>query len=175
MLPKRRFAERLNRFLLEGICQVLQTAETVTVIGNNLKSRDFFLRAHIWVLATLIPLLVRMIPLRRLVSLLTPPDRMRLYQWIGEDRITDLVQQRLVAPRNMRRRFCLREGLLVFHFLRLSGRSAVLHFSVFPPETDPIRLHAHCWVTLNGQEVSKGPEGPHSIMFTHGQTSETHR
>ena len=142
------------------------------LLENMPKSRDLLLRGHVWLLATLIPLLVRVIPLKKLIILLTPPARFRPYRGISTDRIVELVRRRLRAPRNMRRRACLREGLTLFHFLRLTGRPAIMHFGVFPPSADPQRMHAHCWVTLNGRAVSSPPEQSHATVLVYGHSDQ---
>jgi len=71
----------------------------------------------------------------------------------------------------MRRRACLRQGLLLFHFLRLAGLPAVVHFGVFSPATDPRRLHGHCWVTLGGVCLSPPPEAPAAVLLSRGGES----
>ncbi len=142
------------------------------LLENMPKSRDLLLRGHVWLLATLIPLLVKLIPLKKLIVLLTPPVRFRPYRGISADRIVELVRRRLRAPRNMRRRACLREGVTLFHFLRLTGRPAIMHFGVFPPSTDPLRMHAHCWVTLDGRAVSSPPEQPHATVLVYGHSDQ---
>jgi hypothetical protein len=126
------------------------------------------------VLATLIPLLVRWLPLHRVLRLLSggrKPSARRvgwLYAGISADRIVQMVRHRLRAPRMMIRRPCLREGLLVFHFLRRAGFDPIIRFAVYPPNSDPNRLHAHCWVTLNDQPLNDEPQGPHAVVLTAG-------
>ena len=65
----------------------------------------------------------------------------------------------------MRRRACLRQGLTLFHFLKLAGWPAVLRIGVFPPGRDRRRMHAHCWVTLNGVPLSPPPEQPVATLL----------
>ncbi|MGD0349160.1 MAG: lasso peptide biosynthesis B2 protein [Verrucomicrobiota bacterium] len=124
------------------------------------------LPGHIWLLATLIPLLVKILPLKRLLRLLTPPPRFKPYGGMPPEEISRLVAHRLRQPRNMRRRACLRHGLTLFHFLRLAGCPAVLHIGVFPPQSDSRRMHAHCWVTLNDVCLSPPPEQPVATLLT---------
>jgi len=132
------------------------------------KSRDLFLRAHVWLVASLIPLAVRIVPLKWLLRVLTPPRGLRIYRDVPVERVVRIVRRRLSAPRNMRRRACLRASLTLFHFLRLSGRPAVLHFGVYPAGGPAGPMHAHCWVTLDGQAISTPAEGPHAPMLVHG-------
>ena len=126
------------------------------------------MRAHVWLLAGLTPLLVKVMPLKWLLGLLTPPGRFRPYRGLGADQIVEAVRRRLAAPKNMRRRACLREALMLFHFLRLAGEPAVMHFSVYAPGDDS-RMHAHCWVTVGDRAVSSPPGDPHATMLTRGE------
>jgi len=126
------------------------------------------LRGHIWLLATLILLLVKIIPLKQLLRLLTPPPRCKPYAGTPPEEISRRVAHRLRQPRHMRRRACLRQGLTLFHFLRLAGWPAVLHIGVFPPQPDDRRMHAHCWVTLDGVPLSPPPEQPVATFLVCG-------
>ncbi len=130
------------------------------------------LRAHIWLLATLIPLLEKFIPLKTLLRWLTPSSRFKPYAKVAPEEISRLVARRLRAPRNMRRRACLRHGLTLFHFLKLAGWPAVLRIGVFPPSVDCRRMHAHCWVTLNGILFSPPPEQPVAALLNCGTPDE---
>jgi hypothetical protein len=130
------------------------------------------LRGHIWLLATLIPLLEKFVPLKWLLRLLTPPSRFKPYAGTPPEEISQLVAHRLREPRNMRRRACLRQGLTLFHFLKLAGWPAVLHIGVFPPSLDSRRMHAHCWVTLNGVALSPLPERPVATLLVCGSADD---
>jgi hypothetical protein len=130
------------------------------------------LRGHIWLLATLIPLLEKFIPLKWLLRLLTPPARFKPHAGTPPEEISRLVARRLREPRNMRRRACLRQGLTLFHFLKLAGWPAVLHIGVFPPSLDSRRMHAHCWVTLNGVPLSPPPEQPVAVLLVCGSAAD---
>ncbi len=126
------------------------------------------LRAHIWLVATVIPLLDKLLPMKPLLVLLTPLGVFRPYAGTPANDIAGLVARRLRQPRHMRRRACLRHGLTLFHFLRLAGWPAVLRIGVFPPSVDRRRLHAHCWVTLDGVALSPPPEQPLATLVTCG-------
>jgi len=133
---------------------------------------EFILRAHVWTAATFLPLLVRWLPLRRLLKMMTPPTFLRPYASVSRERIVAIVEHRLRTPRNMRRRACLRRGLMLFHFLRLAGCDAVLQFGVFPPGVDANRMHGHCWVTVAGECIADPPGEDLAVVMTHG-TEET--
>lgn len=129
--------------------------------------RELILRWHVWLLATFLPLLVKLVPLGRLLKLLTPPARFRPHAGVPPDRIVEIIGRRLRRPRNMRRRACLRRGLLLFHMLRLSGTPAVLHVGVFPPNGESERLRAHCWVSVDGRCVSDPPDNELALRLTY--------
>jgi hypothetical protein len=114
----------------------------------------------VWWVALVIPLLLRVFPLRWVLRLLAPPRWWRPYAGMAPGRIAEAVARRLARPRMMRRRACLREGLLLFHFLCLAGGEPTVHFAVFPPDEAPSPVHAHCWVTLGGRAWSEPPQGP---------------
>ncbi len=128
--------------------------------------RLLILRSHVWLVATLVPLLVRLLPIRFLVRVMTPPRWMRLYRKVEPERMAAVVAHRLRRPRIMRRRACLRLGLVLYHFLKLAGQPAVLHFGVYPPSVDPKRLHGHCWVTVNDVCLSAPPDQPAAVVMT---------
>jgi len=128
--------------------------------------RSLFLRGHIWLVATVIPLSVKVFSISRLTRLLTPPAWLHPYAGIPAEQIAASVAHRLRNPRVMRRRACLREGLTLFHFLRLAALPAVLRISVYPPSQDPQRLHAHCWITVGDNCLSAPATGPAAVVFT---------
>ena len=118
------------------------------------------MRGHVWVFAAVVPVLVGLFSLRRLVGLLSPPGFLRPYAGVSAEEIAAVVARRLAHPRVMRGRACLRHGLTLLHFLRLAGLAADLHVGVYPPSADPSRLHAHCWVSLDGRDLMPAPGGP---------------
>jgi hypothetical protein len=76
----------------------------------TLSGSRLVLRGHTWLLATLIPLLGKFIPLKWLLNLLTPPPRFKSYAGTLPEEISRLIAYRLREPRNMLRRACLRHG-----------------------------------------------------------------
>jgi len=131
------------------------------------KMHKLILRAHVWSVAFMLPLLVRFFSLRKLLWVVTPPKFLRLYSNAKVEDIVAEVSRRLAEPVNMRRRACLRRGLTLFHFLRLAGHPAELHFAVYPM-SEQDTMHAHCWVTVAGTAVSYPPQGPHKVIMTYG-------
>ena len=130
--------------------------------------RSLLLRGHVWLAATIVPLLVRLLPIRGLIWVMTPPRWLHLYRRVPPERMAAIVSHRLRKPRVMRRRACLRHGLVLFHVLKLAGQPAVLHFGVYPPSADPRRLHGHCWVTVDGVSLSAPPAQPAAVLLECG-------
>ncbi|MGC9964128.1 MAG: lasso peptide biosynthesis B2 protein [Syntrophobacteraceae bacterium] len=114
------------------------------------------LAVHVWIVAAIILFLVRVLSLKKILEVFTPSPLFQPYRGICAEDLAGVVKNRLKRPIYMVRRACLREGLLMFHFLRLAGLEATLHVSVHPKEAFG-RLHAHCWVTSFGRTVSSPP------------------
>jgi len=121
------------------------------------------------VAAAFVPLLVNLFSLKRLLWLMTPSARFRPYKGASPREIAKIVRRRLRNPTNMRRRRCLREGLMMFHFLCLAGKAAVLRIGAYAPSEGLKRMHAHCWVTLDGDCISSPPHEPVAVVLTHTQ------
>jgi hypothetical protein len=120
------------------------------------KALKIALVIHAWFIAAIIPLLVRILSLKRILEVFTPSPLFQPYQGISAEDLAGVVKNRLKRPIYMVRRACLREALLMFHFFRLAGLEATLHISVHPREVCG-RLHAHCWVTSLDKTVSSPP------------------
>lgn len=133
--------------------------------------RRLVLRAHIWMAACLVVPLVHALPLRWVLRALSPPRWWRPYRGVAPEEVSELVGRRLARPWHMKRRACLREGLVLFHFLCLAGHEPVLHFAVFPPEPRPRAMHAHCWVTLGGRACSAPPREPTAEVMRYDRSA----
>lgn len=120
------------------------------------KALKIALAIHVWIIAAIVPLLVRVLSLKTILEVFTPSPLFQPYRGLSAEAVAGVVKNRLKRPVYMVRRPCLREGLLIFHFLRLAGLEATLHMSVHPREVCG-RLHAHCWVTSLGKTVSSPP------------------
>ncbi len=127
------------------------------------------LAVHVWMVATLIPLLDRLLSLRAILRVLTPPAGLALYRGVGAHCIAAVVRARLRRPRHMRRRACLREGLTMFHFLRLADLPAELHIGVYPAGGRARR--GHCWVTCGSETMNAEPAQPVAVLLRHGTPS----
>ena len=120
-------------------------------------------------MAGIIPLLDRLFSLRRLLALLTPPGWLRPYRGATCEELEELVDRRLAGAIHMRRRACLRKGLTLFHFMRLAGHDAVLHFAVYPPGDEESPMRGHCWITSDGKDYGEKPDRAHVTVMRYGE------
>ncbi len=127
--------------------------------------RELLLRVHLSLVAVVFPLLVLMLPLRSLIWLVERWERWNPYRGIPADHIIALVHRRFRHPILMRRRRCLRHGMILFHFLRLAGLPAEMYFGVLAPADSGKPLDAHCWVRTGEREIDP-PEGNAAVMVT---------
>lgn len=127
----------------------------------------WLVRTHVSLMALLVPLLLKLLPIRTVLWLLTPPAWLAPYRRLRPQRIAAIIRRRLRRPRVMRRRACLRRGLLLLHFLRLAGRPARLHIAALAPPPEQARMQAHCWITLDGRPYGNMPDGPSATLLCH--------
>jgi len=71
--------------------------------------------------------------------------------------IVRAVKRSTKGPWFMRRRRCLREGLLAYRFLGLAGHAPTIHFAVDRTSLDEDVASGHCWVTVDGRTVINPP------------------
>jgi hypothetical protein len=127
--------------------------------------RSILLRLHVEALVLVIPILVLILPIRRLLEILTPKRVFRLYHGMAPDPIAAVVARRLRHPWLMRRTRCLRQGLVDYHLMRLAGIPAELHFAVYP--FDQRHGTAHCWVVSQGVCWTAEPARPFAVVLIH--------
>lgn len=128
--------------------------------------KDALVRAHICLAATILPPLIRILPFRWVLAMMNWPARWTPYRGVDADRVLQIVQRRLTRPRLMRRRACLRRGLLLYHYLRLAGYRPALHFGLRSHDDAGDRLRGHCWVELDGCVLGEEPPGLAVVLST---------
>ncbi|MGE0844781.1 MAG: lasso peptide biosynthesis B2 protein [Flavobacteriaceae bacterium] len=126
--------------------------------------------AHLWVSARLMPVFAQRKRLDMLLKRATPPAGARAYDDMAADEIATAVKRAVARPWRMRGRRCLREGLLAFHYLALSGRRPVLRFGIDAASVaSGGKVRAHCWVSLEGRDIVNEPApGMSEIMAYDG-------
>ncbi|MEP9398206.1 lasso peptide biosynthesis B2 protein [Mesorhizobium sp. KR2-14] len=129
-------------------------------------------RWNLWIAARLMPVFARRRPLGEILKRATPDPQTRAYGDMAPGEVIAAVKAVVARPWRMRRRRCLREGLLAFHYLALSGQRPVLHFAIVPKTALTTRPRAHCWVSLEGQTVMNPPQVPMLELFSYdGRTA----
>ncbi len=132
---------------------------------RDFRVRDVILKVHISLVAALFPLVESLLPLRKLLLMAESPSDWTPYHGMSEDRIIKLIDRRLRRPFLMQRRRCLRQGMLLYHFLRLAGVPATLFIAIVGSAEPGRPLLAHCWVNVSGRDIHP-PEGNATVVVT---------
>ncbi len=125
-------------------------------------ARRLELRWLVWRL----PRRVHRLPLTALLPAMLPAGERASWRRPPRE-IIAAVQHVLARPFRMRGRRCLREGLAAFHFLRLGGHPAVLHFGIDRTTTKAAKLKGHCWISLDGAVVLNAPSPQFVELFAY--------
>ena len=121
----------------------------MTVTGLAIRLR---FRVSLWIRARLLPLLVGRRPFQHVLGLAVyrgPP----IFRGLNAAYICQRVQGTAKLPVLMRRRRCLREGLLGHYFLQAAGFQPQLRFGVDRASLSRRKVKAHCWVCLDARPV----------------------
>jgi len=100
-------------------------------------------QAAAWYEARKMPLLSRNMSLSELLAWADRESSLNL-RGFEPDEIVRSVVKTTRRPWLMRRRRCLRQGVLAYRFLRASGRRPELHFGLDPASMHSPALRAHC-------------------------------
>ncbi len=110
------------------------------------------LRLEMWLWAKALPLRVWRKDLQQLMDMTEAQSAPR-FAGVEASKIARYTRKVTRRPFFMRDRRCLRQGMLGFHFLRLSGYRPELHFGIERKSINSPRISAHCWVVLDGTPV----------------------
>ena len=105
----------------------------------------------LWLAARLLPFRVAHKPLQQVLGI-ADPSALR-FPGLPHEYITARVMRTTRRPWLMRKRPCLRQGLLGCRFLAEAGYAPELHFGIDGDSIGTHRLSAHCWVCINGKPV----------------------
>lgn len=109
-----------------------------------------------------LPVLQRVLPLPALVTLLGAKIMPTLLAPLEPERLLFLIRGLLHQRIGMIRPNCMKQSLVLFHFLRQWGAPVTIHFGVAKRDET---LEGHCWVELAGQPF--GEKGnPHRAFTT---------
>lgn len=128
--------------------------------------------SDLWIAARLMPMFTKRNDLEPLLLMATPAPGTRAYAELDAGSIVDAVKAVVARPWRMRGRRCLREGLLAFHYLTLSGHAPLLHFGVITETLRGEKPSAHCWVSVAGTTILNPPATDmHELFVYDGKTS----
>lgn len=126
--------------------------------------RQPFLLARIGLLAAVLPLLIRCIPLPTLIRCLQPARR----RWPHAERREALYYTRRIMRlgKGPFRRNCLRESLILLHLLGTSGQEVRFCLGA---KKETGELHAHAWLELDGVPFTDplSPRREYRLLYTH--------
>ncbi|OQX30647.1 MAG: hypothetical protein B0D96_11365 [Candidatus Sedimenticola endophacoides] len=106
----------------------------------------------LWLAARILPFRVGQRPLDRVLAL-AEPVRTGRFHGLPPGYISEHVLRTTRHPWLMRKRRCLRQGLLGYRFLAEAGFCPELHFGVDFRSLRTGDEKAHCWVSLDGVSV----------------------
>ena len=110
------------------------------------------MKRQIWWQARLLPLVVRGRDLQAVLRYAdVAPDP--AHAGIPAGTIAAMVLEATRKPWLMRKRRCLRQGLLGMRFMRLAGHRPELHFAIDRQSLSAPAVSAHCWVEIDGSPV----------------------
>lgn len=118
---------------------------------TDLGSRTRFL-ASLWLRARLLPFRVGQRDLQSVLALAAYDGPPR-FAGLDAPYICRHVRRATRFPVLMRKRRCLREGLLGFYFLRAAGFDPELRFGVDGKSLGQKKVKAHCWVCLESRSI----------------------
>jgi hypothetical protein len=112
-------------------------------------SGDLWLLARMSGWAALLPALKFLLPLPRLVALVTPAGRAPARDQAREQRVARLAERLYRTAPRLSRDNCLERSLVTYRYLARAGSEPVLVVGMRKQE----ELHGHVWVTLDGRPV----------------------
>ena len=145
------------------------SVQLIRAIGRNADAALTLplLYSSVWTAARWLPYAISGRNLSEILELMDKKSRKTFWKSTPED-ISRAIDFATACPIFMRGRRCLRQGLLGYKFLKASGFTPELIFSVDKASVDTNCLRAHCWVEVNGQAVVGQPLDGHQILYVYG-------
>lgn len=109
-------------------------------------------RIDIWLAARVLPLLIFNRNLEQTLKLIEVSEN-KAFCGVSPEQISEIVIATTRRPWFMRKRRCLRQGILGMRYLRMAGYDPILRFGIDTKSISKERLNAHCWVELEGKAV----------------------
>jgi hypothetical protein len=120
-----------------------------------------------------LPVLQRVLTLPALITLYGARVPLTILSPLDPDRLLFLIRGLLHQRIGMIRPNCMKQSLVLFHFLRKWGAPVTIHFGVTKQHD---ALEGHCWVELAGQPFGE-KDDPHrafATMYTFPMDSDHH-
>jgi hypothetical protein len=120
-----------------------------------------------------LPVLQRVFTLPALVTLFGTRTLPTVFPPLQPERLLFLIRGLLSQRIGMIRPNCMKQSLVLFHFLRQWGAPATIHFGVAKQHDT---LEGHCWVELAGQPFGErdDPRRTFATMYTFPMDSDHH-
>ena len=133
--------------------------------GSALRLREICLLALIVGMLVLLPVLQRALTLPALVYLFGARTLPPVLPPLEPERLLYLIRGLLQQHIGVFRPNCVKQSLVLFHFLRQWGAPVALYFGV-AKHSDT--LAGHCWVELDGQPLGEAdePRRVFTIVYT---------
>jgi hypothetical protein len=144
---------------------MLARSQAVLHTVAALRPREILLLAWSVGLLAALPVLLRVLPLPTLVILYGARPLSAVLPPLAPDRLLWLIRGLLHQRIGMVRPNCLKQSLVLFHFLRQWDAPVALFLGV---ATHGGTLTGHCWVELDGQPLGEGddPQRVFTIVYT---------
>ncbi len=132
---------------------------------SALRLREMWLLMSSAGLLVALPILQRVLPLPALVTLFGTKTMPTVLPPIEPERLLFLIKGLLHQRIGMIRPNCMKQSLLLFHFLRQWGAPVTLHFGA--TKRGDV-LEGHCWVELAGQPFGErdNPQRAFTTVYT---------
>ena len=130
----------------------------------SLEPHRLWLLCRIIGLATVLPLLVRAFSLPRLVRLLDAGSVPEPEEPVDPEPTIRLTQAVLRRNFAMFRSNCMKQSLLLFHFLGKAGYPTHIRFGIKLVDGE---IDGHCWLEHNGQPIAEPADPNQAVKITY--------
>lgn len=142
--------------------------------ASALHPRELWLLVLSVGLLAALPVLQRVLPLPTLVTVFGTRTIPTVFPPLQPERLLFLIRGLLDQRIGMIRPNCMKQSLVLFHFLRQWGAPVTIHFGVAKPHD---ALEGHCWIELAGQPFGErgDPHRAFAMTYTFPMDSDHHK
>ncbi|RMF95332.1 MAG: lasso peptide biosynthesis B2 protein [Candidatus Schekmanbacteria bacterium] len=130
---------------------------------------EFVIYSKIFLLATILPLLLKVLSLPSVMKILTPSKNRRHWRQWKVDIIVKGTDKILGIGFFIYHPTCLKKSLILYHFLRKEGMDVAIHFGVRKRNGT---LDGHSWLTKKGKRVYDNLESVDDFFVTYSYPSD---